>query len=249
MYSSNGFEMPESKHRNPAQKKKWFQKWWGRLILLFLFLFLTVSVSLLFYVGSVISKLRSGEVTPLQLFGEKFQQRVDTNELYSSDDPQIGAADAKVVIVEFSDFQCPFCKQSYPVMKEIIKNYGDKILFVYKDFPLTETHTEAVIAALAGQCAHEQGKFWQMHDKIFENQENLKIENLKIMAVQVGLNSLQFDACMQNGKYIEAVQDDLNLGVSLGISATPTFFINGKRVQGALPLSFFESAIISELSK
>ena len=263
MYSQNdSFNVPAStrvERGKPASssaasfktRRKWHQRWWGRLILIFLVIFFVLLIALGFYVGRVVVLLRTGQLTPAQLFGGDFSagQLQSLPTLATADDPSLGPKDAKVVMVEFSDFQCPFCRQAMPVIKEILKDYGDQILFVYRDFPITETHPQAVLAALAGECAHEQGNFWAMHDKIFENQDQISEVNLKIWAIQIGLNSLQFGNCLSSGKYLSEIEQDFQEGVAAGVAATPTFFINGQAVRGALPLATFEQIIIAELSR
>ena len=166
-----------------------------------------------------------------------------------TDDPFLGEEDAKVVVVEFSDFQCPFCKRFRDQTFDQIKSkYIDtfKVKFVYKDFPLS-IHPDAENAALAAECADEQGKFWEYHDIIFENQGALDINSLKQHAVTLGLNEEQFNECLDSKKYLDEVNEDLNEGSSNGITGTPGFFINGRLLSGAQPFSEFETIIEQEL--
>lgn len=255
MYSQNiRFTVPSSVQTGSepnAKKKRWYRRWWGRLIIGFIGFLLIILIAMGFYVGRVANLLRTGQVTPEQLFGRDISpaQLRTLPTLATSDDPSFGPKDAAVVIVEFSDFQCPFCRQAVPVVKEILKDYGDRVLFVYRDFPLESIHPQAVLAALAGECAHEQGGFWPMHDKIFENQEEISEANLKTYAVQIGLNSIQFGTCLQSAKYLAEVEQDLQDGIEAGVRATPTFFINGLKVEGAIPFNTFEQIILSELSR
>lgn len=248
MTSENiNFERPPVKPVKPG--KRWYKKWWGIAIIVFLTLFVIVSTALAIYIGRVVVLLRSGELTPEELLGREPANPLDrVNTMATSDDPSIGPVDAKVVIVEFSDFQCPFCAQVYPVVKEIIKDYGDRIHFVYRDFPVPSLHPQALLGSMAGECAHEQGKFWEMHDKIFENQSGLNEANLKTWAIQLGLNSVQFSSCLDSQKYLAEIQEDLQDGVEAGVRATPTFFINGQKIEGALPLSTFEQIILTILN-
>ncbi|HLC80057.1 MAG TPA: DsbA family protein [archaeon] len=136
---------------------------------------------------------------------------------------------AKVRIVEFSDFQCPSCGYAYGVMKQIYSQYADSIYFTYRHFPLSNIHPFAQKAAEASQCAGEQGKFWEYHDKLFENQDNLKVDDLKAYATGLGLDSSQFNACLESSKYAGKVASDYSLGLSYGVDSTPTFFINGQK--------------------
>ncbi len=252
----NSFTIPKSAQNQPAktvgqQKKKWYRRWWGRIVIVFCLLLLAMIIAMVFYVVKVTYLLRSGAVTSDQLFGTTTSKSAGTQgpTYAKAGSPSIGDPKAPVVVVEFSDFQCPFCQAVHPVIKELLKNYGDKIFFVYRDFPLESIHPQAVVGSLAGQCAAEQGKFWEMHDKIFDNQDQLSSDSLKIWAVQLGLNSLQFSACLDSAKYFDTVNQDLQDGIAAGVQATPTFFINGKKLEGALPLATFEQIILSEISR
>ncbi|MCH7568720.1 MAG: thioredoxin domain-containing protein [Nanoarchaeota archaeon] len=162
-----------------------------------------------------------------------------------------GNENAPVTIVEFSDFECPFCKGFYsdtlPLIEENYINKG-KVKLVYMHFPLTNIHSNAQEAAEASECAGEQGKFWEMHDKIFENQEIMSVSNYKIWAKSFDLNSEEFDSCLDDGKYEDKVQEQLAYGSSLGVTGTPGFFINGKPLSGAQPFSAFEQIIEAELA-
>ena len=253
MYSQDsGFLTPSGpKSGYQESRKKWYQRWWGRLIIVFLAIFLALLTAMGFYVGRLAFLLRSGELTPQELFGEDFvpTQSGQKATLATSDDPSLGPRDAKVIIVEFADFQCPYCKEVQPVIKEILRDYGDKILFIYRDFPLADSHPQALMAAIAGQCAHEQGKFWEMHDKIFANQAEITEVNLKTYAVQIGLNSIQFGSCLQSEKYLSEIEEDWQAGYDACVRGAPTFFINGYRLAGVIPFNTFEQIIVSELSR
>lgn len=246
------FEVPNSSASIKKPGKRWYRKWWGISILVFLFIFLCIFSALAIYVGRIGFLLKTGQITPAELFGQTTVNKedlIDRETMATTDDPSQGELDAPIVIVEFSDFQCPFCGQAYPVMKQLIENYGDKILYIYRDFPVVATHPQAVLGALAGACAHEQGNFWGMHDLIFENQAELSEAAVKRYAVQLGLNGLQFSSCIDSKKYLSEVQDDLQSGFDAGVRATPTFFINGVKVEGAIPYNTFEKIILSELNE
>ena len=144
--------------------------------------------------------------------------------------PPKGSPDSRIVIIEFSDFQCPFCKAGLPIIKEILEKYN--VTLYYRNFPLP-IHENSVIASEASECANEQDKFWEYHNVLFNNQDKLDKENLKKYALDIGLNSEQFNNCVDSRKYKDVVQKDLNEGKSLGVEGTPTFFINGKMVLGA----------------
>ncbi|MBI2107316.1 DsbA family protein [Candidatus Woesearchaeota archaeon] len=164
--------------------------------------------------------------------------------------PVKGDKDAKVTIVEFSDFQCPFCGRFYEqTLPSIQKEYIDtgKVKLAFRHLPLS-FHEYAMPAAEASECANEQGKFWEYHDKIFTNQPSLSNEILSTWAKDVGLDTDKFDKCMKDGNYKSKIQKDLNDASVLGASGTPTFFINGKILVGAQPFTAFKQAIDAELS-
>lgn len=164
--------------------------------------------------------------------------------------PTLGKAGAPVQVVEFSDFQCPFCQRFYPTIHELSKNYGDKIQVVYKQFPLPSIHPFAIKAAEASLCARDQGKFWELHDMMFKEQATIGVSDLKQKAVRLGMNGPEFNKCLDTGKYSEEVQNDMKLGTRAGITGTPAVFVNGIEVPGgAVPYSKIASAIDLELAK
>ena len=159
-----------------------------------------------------------------------------------------GPENATVTVIEFSDFECPFCGKAAPTVKQVKEQYGDRIRFVYKHFPLP-SHSTAPKAAEAAECAGDQGKFWEMHDKMFANQKALFPNSLKGYAKDIGLNTTAFNNCLDSGIMASRVQSDQQEGNTFGVKATPTFFINNRKIEGAQPLSAFQSAIESELAK
>jgi len=173
------------------------------------------------------------------------------------DEHTLGDKNAKVTIVEYSDFQCPFCRrfwrETLPELKREYINTG-KARFVYRHFPL-DFHPAAMPSAKAVECANERGKFWEMHDKIFEEQDKLgqgtiqfTVADIKKWAAQIGLDRGSFDQCLDSDRYNQQVTSDLNSGSQAGVSGTPTVFINGQRVVGAQPYASFK-AVIDSLGK
>jgi protein-disulfide isomerase len=165
------------------------------------------------------------------------------------DDTIKGDSNAPVTIVEFSDFQCPFCARFYTgAYQQIKQQYIDtgKVKFVYRDFPLGN-HEYAQKAAEAAECADDQGKYYEMHDKLFET-GLLDVANLKLHASNLGLDTAKFDECLDSGKYYNEVQKDFKDGQAAGVDGTPQFFINGIRVRGAQPFSAFQQIIEAELA-
>jgi protein-disulfide isomerase len=164
------------------------------------------------------------------------------------DDPARGPKDAPVTIVEFSDFQCPYCSKVEATIKQIGERYGDKLRWVYRDYPLN-FHANAGKAAEAATCANDQGKFWEMHEKIFANQAKLGLEDLKGYAAAVGIDKTVFDQCLDSGKNAEEWKKDLAEGTKYGVTGTPAFFINGRFVNGAAPIDKFTTIIDDELER
>ncbi|MFA6322611.1 MAG: thioredoxin domain-containing protein [Candidatus Buchananbacteria bacterium] len=252
MYSDNvSFDQPNaSRSVKASRQKRWYQYWWGRLILAILTLLAVLFIAVGFYLVQMVILLRSGQVSPAELFNQTTATSTTPKIfLANADDPRTGQSQAKVVIVEFADFTCSACREAYPVIKQLIRDYGDKVLFVYRDFPAVADRPLSLVEAVAGNCAQEQGKFWEMHDLLFETVDDLTEEQIKTYAIKLGLNSVQFGSCLTSEKYLPAIEKDLTEGYQAGVRATPTFFINGQKVAGALPFSVFEKIITTELSK
>jgi protein-disulfide isomerase len=163
--------------------------------------------------------------------------------------PSLGAATAPITLVEFSDYQCPFCQRVEPTLKRLRAAYGDKLRIVWKDFPLTQIHPQAFKAGEAAHCAGDQGKYWELHDVLFAKQSELQADDLKRHALQLGLNADSFNQCLDSSKYGERVRDGLSEGTALGVNSTPTIFINGRRLSGAQPYEVFAAIIEEELAR
>lgn len=164
--------------------------------------------------------------------------------------PTFGKADAPVTLVEFSDFQCPFCRAAAPALREVENKFGDKVHIVYRQFPIPSLHPNAFKAAEASLCANEQGKFWEMHDVMFEDQTKLAVSDLKQTARKLGMDGKKFDACLDSGRYVEQVQNDQRDGQRVGVNGTPAIFINGVLVPGgSVPFSTLEAKIQQELQR
>jgi protein-disulfide isomerase len=160
--------------------------------------------------------------------------------------PSRGPDNATVTIVEFSDFQCPYCGRVVPTVEKLMKDYDGKVRLVFRHFPLS-FHPFAAKAAEAAACAADQGKFWQMHDKMFGNQQKLAVEDLKSFAKDVGLDQGKFDKCLDSGEKAPLVSADEKDGEQAGVSATPAFFINGIFINGAVPYEQFKETVDREL--
>jgi protein-disulfide isomerase len=165
----------------------------------------------------------------------------------AADGPSKGPKDAKVTIVEFSDFECPYCTKAEETVKQVLAKYEGKIRLVYRDFPLP-FHANAQKAAEAAHCAADQGKYWEMHGKLFENQQALDVPSLKGHAKAIGLDAAKFDKCIDGGEKGKLVADGKKAGEAAGVTGTPAFFINGVLISGAQPLEAFSEIIDAELA-
>jgi protein-disulfide isomerase len=161
--------------------------------------------------------------------------------------PAQGPESAPVTIVEFSDFQCPYCVKAEPTVKEVVAAYPGKVRLVYRDYPLPG-HPLAPKAAEAAHCAGDQGKYWQMHDRLFAAGGKLEVESLKGYAKEVGLDATKFDACLDSGEKASVVASNKKAGDDAGVNGTPAFFINGRLISGAQPAEAFKQVIDAELT-
>ncbi len=166
----------------------------------------------------------------------------------SADDPVRGHAAAPITIVEFSDYQCPFCARVNPSLAKVRETYGDKVRIVFKDFPLPN-HPQAPKAAEAAHCAGEQNKYWEMHDAMFANQRALEVPALKQAARAIGVEGASFDQCLDSGKHAATVRSGSALGEKMGVNSTPTLYINGRPLIGAMPFENFKAIIDEELAR
>jgi protein-disulfide isomerase len=172
-------------------------------------------------------------------------------ELYNiqpGDAPHIGVQNPKITLIEFSDFQCPYCSRAKNTLDELLKIYKDSLRITFRHFPLP-FHNNATPAAIAAVAAAQQGKFWQMHDKLFANQQALGAADLEKYATEIGLDMAKYKAAIENPKTKETVEEDKKMGEKFGVGGTPSFFINGHSFSGAYPLESFKTAIDEELKK
>jgi protein-disulfide isomerase len=161
----------------------------------------------------------------------------------SERDHSQGPAGARLTLVEFGDYQCPYCGAAHPVVKRLQASFGKELRFIFRNFPLTEMHPFAMIAAEAAEAAALQGKFWEMHDLIFENQVQLEPAAIPLWARQVGLDLEKFGAAIRQGEISRRIKEDRRGGISSGVNGTPCFFINGARFDGPASYDVLRDAL------
>jgi protein-disulfide isomerase len=170
--------------------------------------------------------------------------------LNNTGSPSRGPSESRVTLTEFSDFQCPYCKGFFPVLKQLEEKYGDRVQIVYRQYPIPSLHPFAFKAAEASLCASDQGKFWELHDLMFEEQNLLAVKDLKAKAARLGLDQKKFDSCLDSGRHTERVQDDMKEGGRVGVTGTPALFVNGVEIDGgAVPFEVVAKALDKELAR
>lgn len=228
----------------------WYKKWWGVVLLagggaILLFVIYVGFLTTRFYkqirLGDIPAEVQSRLTSSSAIQTPK---NLKENLAYAvADDPSFGNPNAPIQIVEFADFECPFSREESLVIRELTLRFPDKIHFVYRDFPLQDIHPHAFRAAEAANCAADQDKFWPMHDKLYQNANRLTDADIKRYALETGQNIAQFNACLDSRKYKAEIDQDYADGVAAGVKGTPTFFINGARVPGAIPLGLWEQIV------
>ena len=192
--------------------------------------------------GALLSKLRRD-------YGVKSLIEPDRTTIATQGHPSKGPANAPITIAEFSDFECPFCGGLLPTLKALEDNYKDKIRVVYRQFPLNNIHPRAQKAAEASLCANDQGKFWQLHDAMFADQQRLTVDDLKGKAAALSMNAEAFATCLDSGKHAAAIRDSIVEGSKAGVDGTPALFINGRFLAGNQPYAEIEKLIEDELAR
>lgn len=226
--------------------KPWYRKWWGILIIIILTFILITFVALGFYIYHIVKTTYNnsyiGKISPQNTeLNNKERALIEGQGNY-----WLGSNNPKITIVEFSDFACPYCKNSFPKIREIGLKYKSDIKYIYRDMPLRENSLDL---AMAARCAGEQGLFWPMHDKLFQNQGASTGSDLLELANQIGAEKNKLKNCFETKKYLAQIQKDFSDGESLGVKGTPTWFINGNKVEGDMPMSAWEEIISKLLDK
>jgi len=227
-------------------KKLWYKKWWGGLFIIFLVLALILAVALGFYIKRIAKNMNNSEFNYYQLAQNPLTDEEKRLVEGTGKNYWIGAANPKITIVEFSDFACPYCAKSFSKIREISVKYKDSVKVIFRDYPINAEYSDSL--ALAARCAGEQGLFWVAHDKLFLNQGVATDEEIKNLIKQIGLDNERFDKCFSDQTPIASIKKDLSAGNQLGITGTPTWFINGNLIKGDIPYKIFME-MIEELNK
>jgi len=216
--------------------KKWYQKWWGVLLIIFSLLVIITIISSAMYFFNTKKAIESGALQIDPETGEVFnpqELREGTSNYY------LGTKNPELTIVMFSDLNCPYCKKAFNVItEEIIKSYSNKVKIIYRDLPILGE--DSIALSLAGRCAGEQGKFWNMIDKLFERQGEFELEELPDIAEQIGANRLQFINCMAEERYLGAIRQDMKDADTMNIDRTPTYMFNEYKASGHIEKDQFE---------
>jgi len=224
-------------------EKKWYNKWWGILTIVLLMIIIAFFIAFSLHVYNIIkSGQLNGYVLP-KILDEKTLATIEgSKKMY-----WIGSANPKITIVEFSDFACPYCKKSFSKIREISLKYKNNVKIIYRDYPTISEYS--IDLALAARCAGEQGLFWVMHDKLFLNQGISQKEEIMELANQIGADIEKFESCFNRKKYLSAIQKDFADGKELGITGTPTWFINGNKIKGDIPYTIFTQLMEQQIKK
>jgi protein-disulfide isomerase len=212
----------------------------------------SVLVVLAFAVGILLGYViwgRDQGSTPTTAAADSTEQVTRRYDIPTKGFPGIGPADAAITIVEFSDYQCPYCQKWHDqVYEQLMAAYPGKIRLVYRNLPLTQIHPQSMNSAEAAMCAGDQNAFWKFHDKLFENSDALNDDIYGTIAADLGLDTTAFEKCMNDHKHQAAIEEDMQFAIDLGVQSTPTFFVNGLAIVGAQPLSVFQQVIDEELA-
>jgi len=236
------------------ENKKWHETWWGITFLTMLALIMVVLIFYFYQIFYYVDNLKKGNLSVFspEVLGPSYYN-VNTSaqsqtEIATPDDPSIGPADAKVVVVLFQNYLCPHCQQQYPILDRIINIYKDRVKFIFRDYPVEFAFPGSELAAQAAECADDQGKYWEYVGLLYDNQASLNNEDvLKSLANQLMMEQVAFDNCLTTKKYYAEVMMDLQAGATLGVSGTPTFFIKGVKVAGAITYNNFVKVLDEQL--
>jgi len=235
--------LAEMKSRHQKALRPWYRKPLGKALLLIIALFLLIASYSFWYVRDAVKFIRQDQAEKQQAAQEKLAEAT----LYGSSNYSLGSNSPKLIIVEFSDFACPYCKQLAPVIRQAGEKYKDQVMIIYRDFPVVSE--KSIDLSLAAWCAGAQGKFWEMYDSLFSNQDNLKKDetnlntSLRSLADDLKLNVDDFSNCLNDKAYLDNIQKNLQDGETLGVDRTPTWFIGRHRGTGYIEADQFNSLV------
>lgn len=186
-----------------------------------------------------------GRFTVNEESGKRPEASVDESDVVVSDAPSLGAPEGsqEFSVVMFGDYECAYSQNSATAFRRLAVKYGDRVRFLYRDYPLTSMHRDAYQAAVAGECAQEQHRFWEYFDRLYSESADLGEQSLQRYAREAGLNEVQFNRCLDNGRYENRVNRDIAAADALGLRGTPTFYVGGRKIEGALDEDKLESII------
>lgn len=234
----------EMKERHKGKLRPWYKKWWGVTLIIIAIIVLAAAVAAGIYIVKEVKNIRNGNNAAFQEAEiKKITAAIDGRD----ENYHLGSAEAKVKIVVFSDYACPYCQQSAPVVRDLAKKYGNKIQITVRDYPL---HSNSVALALAGNCAGAQGKFWEMYDSLFTQQDKLSAlqgdaltAQLEKLATGLKIDTEKFNSCLTDKTYLYRLNDDFSDAELLGLSGTPTWFVNRYKITGFYPEENFVTMI------
>jgi thiol-disulfide isomerase/thioredoxin len=228
--------------KNPdliIHRKRWYKRWWGIVIIVLIPIVSTLLPLFIYQFVTVLGEYKSGSFVDPKIFEENAPH--DMNTIIDNMAPWLGNKDANIVIVEFGDFNCPYCLQASAVIKKVVAEYPDDVKFVWRNFPVIKD--SSVEISLAGVCAHRQQKFWLYHDMVFLRQGTVSIGNLDQIAREIGLDMDKYTECMKKDLTMASLRKDFYTAEANGITGTPTFFINGVKAQGVISFEVWKKMI------
>ncbi len=231
-----------------APSRRWWRHWWVYLLACFVGVWFGAA-PLANYLGAPSGETPGGFTTNPGTVRQLAEAGTAVVDVVTADDPAKGPADAPISIVEFGDFQCPFCLQAEPIIRALVARYPEAIRLQFRDYPVVEIHPEAVPAAEAAGCAEAQGKYWPYHAALYDRQNELGPALYVSLARELKLDLAAFNRCQQNHEPLAEIQDDFQAGVAAGVRGTPTWFINGRRAEGALPAEVWDRIVREELTR
>lgn len=216
--------------------KSWYKKWWVIVLFIIATLMLIVIIASCFYIANEIKKIKSSGLMNSPVFNSEKYTEQKKKQVEGENNYWTGAAKPRITIVEFVDFSCPLCKNSFTKIREVSLKYKKNVKIIFRDYPMYE---HSMDLAMAARCAGEQGLFWIMHDKLFQNQGITEKTRLLELTNQIGADVNRFNNCFTNKEYLKQIQKDFADAEKLEVAGTPTWFINGQKIAGDIPYGLF----------